>query len=172
MTADELAAVVGRAAIRELDSAWDRIRHCLAQLNDEQIWDRSAPGLNSIGNLILHCCGNLRQWIVCGLTGAPDTRNRPAEFAEQGPIPRGELLDRMQHVEDDSKRVLAGLTAEQIASVRRVQGFELTGAEVIFDTVPHFRGHAQEIVHMTRLRLGPAYRFAWTPQTGEEGAAL
>ena len=58
MTADELAAVVGTAAAHELESALSRIKHCLGQLNDEQVWWRSQPNLNSIGNLILHLCGN------------------------------------------------------------------------------------------------------------------
>jgi hypothetical protein len=72
MTADELAAAVGAAAAHELDSALLRIEHCLGQLNDEQVWRRSRPGLNIIGNLILHLSGNLRQWIVAGLGDAPD----------------------------------------------------------------------------------------------------
>jgi hypothetical protein len=53
---------------------------------------------------------------------------------------------------------------------RRIQGFDVTGAAAIFDSVPHFRGHTQEIVHMTRLQLGDAYKFAWTPTTPEQGA--
>ncbi len=60
MTADELAAAVGAAAAHKLDSALERIQHCLGQLTDGQVWHRSQPGLNSIGNLILHLCGNLR----------------------------------------------------------------------------------------------------------------
>ncbi len=45
----------------------------------------------------------------------------------------------------------------------------MTGVAV-FDSVPHFRGHTQEIVHMTRLQLGDAYKFAWAPTTPEQGA--
>src|SRR5437773_12351320 len=98
MTADELAAVVGTAAAHELDSALLRIKHCLGQLNDEQVWHRSQPGLNSISNLILHLCGNLRQWVVAGVGDAPDERNRPAEFAERGSFPKEELLRRIEVV--------------------------------------------------------------------------
>ena len=58
----------------------------------------------------------------------------------------------------------------QLAEVRRIQGFDVSGAVAIFDSVPHFRGHTQEIVHMTRLQLGEAYKFAWTPTTPEQGA--
>lgn len=170
MTADELAAAVGTAAAHELDSALVRIKHCLGQLNDERVWRRSQPSLNSIGNLILHLCGNLRQWIVAGVGGAADRRDRPAEFAEQGPIPKEELLRRLEAVVEEAKRVLADVEARQLTEVRSVQGFDVTGLAAIFDSVPHFRGHTQEIVHMTRLQLGDAYKFAWTPTTPEQGA--
>jgi hypothetical protein len=170
MTADELAAIVGTAAAQELESALKRIKHCLAQLNDVQVWRRSHPNLNSIGNLILHLCGNLRQWVVAGVGGASDKRNRPAEFAERGPIPKQELLDSLARVVAEAMRVLAGVNAQQLAELRRIQGFEVSGIAAIFDSVPHFRGHTQEIVHMTRLQLSDAYKFAWTPATPEQGA--
>jgi hypothetical protein len=170
MIADELAAAVGAAAAHELDSALERIKHCLGQLTDEHVWHRSLPGLNSIGNLILHLCGNLRQWIVTGLGTAPDVRNRPAEFAERGPVPKKALVRSLEAVVAEAKRVLAGVDAQQLAQPRRIQGFDVTGVAAIFDSVPHFRGHTQEIVHMTRLQLGDAYKFAWTPATPEQGA--
>jgi hypothetical protein len=170
MTADELAAAVGGAAAHELQSALDRIKHCLGQLDDEQVWRRSRPGLNSIGNLILHLCGNLRQWIVAGVGDASDVRNRPAEFAERGPIPKVELMRSLEAIVEEAKRVLAGVDVWRLTEVRRIQGFDVTGVAAVFDSVPHFRGHTQEIVHMTRLLLGDAYRFAWTPTTAEQGA--
>jgi hypothetical protein len=172
MTADELAAAVGAAAAHELGSALGRIKHCLDQLNDDQVWHRSEPGLNSIGNLILHLCGNLRQWVVAGLGGAPDVRDRPAEFAEQMPIPKEELVRNLEAVVGEAKRILAGVDARRLTEARRIQGFDVTGAAAIFDSVPHFRGHTQEIVHMTRLQLSDAYKFAWTPTTPEQGAPV
>jgi hypothetical protein len=170
MTADELAAAVGTAAAHELASALSRIQHCLGQLSDEQVWRRSQPGLNSIGNVILHLCGNLRQWVVAGVGGAADVRDRPAEFAERGPIPKGELLRRLEAAVAEAGHVLASVNARRLTEVRRIQGFDVTGLAAIFDSVPHFRGHTQEIVHMTRLQLGDAYQFAWAPTTPEQGA--
>jgi len=170
MTADELAAAVGKEAAHELASALGKIKHCLGQLNDQQIWWRAQASLNSIGNLLLHLCGNLRQWIVAGLSGAADVRNRPAEFAEQGPIPRADLLHRLETVVKEAQQVLGRMTARQLLEVRRIQGFEITGLAAIFDSVPHFRGHTQEIIHITRLQLGDAYQFAWKPATSEQGA--
>ncbi len=170
MTADELAAAVGTAAARELTSAMDRIRHCLDQLSDEQVWRRPSEAMNSIGNLVLHLGGNVRQWIVSGIGGAADVRDRPAEFAERGPFPKERLLHGLEAVVAEAREVLAGLTARQLEEVRPIQGFQVSGMAAVFDAVPHFRGHTQEIVHITRQIRGDAYRFAWTPATPEQGA--
>src|SRR3954463_10285899 len=98
MNADELASATMAGAVRELQSARERLKHCLLQLTDEQIWWRDASQMNSIGNLMLHLCGNLRQWIIAGLGNATDNRNRSAEFTERGPIPEDELLRRVDAV--------------------------------------------------------------------------
>jgi hypothetical protein len=70
----------------------------------------------------------------------------------------------------DAKQVLGRLTARDMLEVRRIQGFDVTGLAAIFSSVPHFRGHTQEVIHMTRSHLGDAYQFAWTPATPVQGA--
>jgi hypothetical protein len=168
VTADELAAEVGMRAAEELADALAKIKHCLAQLDDAAIWSRPA-GLNSIGNLLLHLEGNLTQWITSGLGGAADRRNRPAEFAERGPIPADALLRRLDAAVAQASVALAGLSAAELTRVRRIQGFDVTGLAAIFHSVPHFRGHAQEIIHITRTLLGDRYRSHWQPATPEQG---
>lgn len=170
MTADELAAAVGRHAAEELADALAKIKHCVGQLDDAAIWSRPGAGLNSIGNLLLHLEDNLTQWITCGLGGAEDRRNRPAEFAERGPIPADALLRRLDAAIAQASAALAGLSADELTKTRRIQGFDVTGLAAIFHSVPHFRGHAQEIVHITRTLLGKRYRIHWQPATPEQGA--
>jgi hypothetical protein len=170
MTADGLAASTMDEAARELEDALARIRHCVDQLSDEQVWRRSREGLNAVGHVLLHLAGNLRQWIVSGLGGAVDTRDRPAEFAAAGGTPKAELLARLEQAVSEAAAVLRRQRPEDLVRVRRIQGFDVTGLAAVFHTVPHFRGHAQEIVHMTRAQLGAAYRFAWQPATAEQGA--
>jgi hypothetical protein len=168
-TAD-LAAALGVAASHELTKALDRIKHCLAQLTDEQVWQRPADSMNSVGNLILHLCGNLRQWIVAGIGGEKDERQRPKEFSERGPISKMEMVRRLDEVVAQAQDALTKASAHDLLRQRCIQGFDVNGLEAIFDSVPHFRGHTQEIIHMTRLQLGDAYKFDWTPTTPEQGA--
>ena len=125
--------------------------------------------MNSIGNLILHLCGNLRQWIVAGIGGEQDVAAQK-EFSERGPISKMELVRRLDEVVAQAQDVLKKASAQDLLRQRCIQGFNVNGLEAIFDSVPHFRGHTQEIVHMTRSQLGDAYKFAWTPTRPEQGA--
>lgn len=168
--ASEVGGVYLEECRRRLEASRARIVHCMDQLDEEQVWWRPGEGLNSLGNLILHLCGNLRQWIIAGVGGAPDTRNRPAEFAEKGPIPKAELMDRFAKVCAEADRVLAEFASERLLEPRRVQGFDEVVLVVLFDTLSHLAGHAQEIVLMTRMQLGDRYRFAWVPTSPEQGA--
>ncbi|HUG89367.1 MAG TPA: DUF1572 family protein, partial [Planctomycetaceae bacterium] len=145
-----------------------KIRHCLNQLTDEQVWWRPTPPQNSIANLILHLCGNVRQWIISGLGREPDIRNRPQEFAERGPVPRDELIGQLDDAVRQADAVLGTLTPEQLLAHCRIQGFDTTGLSAIFDSVGHFKGHTQEIICLSRMQLGEAYQFDWIPSTAEQ----
>ena len=77
-----------------IDASLLKIDHCLGQLNDEQIWWRPGEGQNSIGNLLLHMCGNLRQWAIVPLTDGEDQRDRAAEF-QRPTMKLAELKERL-----------------------------------------------------------------------------
>lgn len=158
------------ASRNRLTHCTSRIRHCVEQMSDEQVWWRPHESMNSTANILLHLCGNLRQWIISGVGGAPDARNRPQEFAERTFIPRAELLARLEAVAAEADAVMARLTDADLLQPRRIQGFDETVLSALYDTLAHLNGHMQEIVYITRLQLGDAYRFAWAPTTPEQGA--
>jgi hypothetical protein len=85
-------------------------------------------------------------------------------------IPKSELLQRLDEVVAAAAEALSKLTPEEMLRLRRIQGFEVTGLGAIFDSVPHFKGHTQEIICLTRMQLGEDYQFDWVPKTEEEGA--
>ena len=155
--------VVKRQGCAEFDEALRIIAHCLNQLNDDQTWWRPAESMNSIANLLLHLSGNVRQWIVSGVGGAPDTRRRQEEFDLRDMTPRSELLTILRTALTDAKGAIAATSADELLRHRTVQGKEVTGIQAIFHATAHFRGHTQEIVHMTRCQLGDTYEFDFVP---------
>lgn len=156
----ELRTALDHAIADELDAALSRIVHCVNQLSEEQIWWRPPQGTNAVGNLLLHLTGNVKQVIADNLTGAPDTRDRPAEFASRDQVPKAELLRRLTEVVQHAKTAFAGASDERLAQVKRVNNFDWTGVQAAVRCVAHFRGHTQEIIHMTRELLGDKYQFA------------
>ena len=169
ITADEFASAMGSEASAALRDCFELIRHCLDQLTDEQVWRREGEDRNSIGNLILHLCGNVRQWLISGVGGAKDVRDRPREFSQRQPIPKTELLRQLDGVVRETSAALADASADELMRKRRIQGFEVTGLGAIFSSVTHFKGHTQEIVHITRDLVGSRYHFHWTPAGPGQG---
>ena len=168
-TAENVAATLSTETRHCLAASLQRIKHCTDQLTDQQLWHRPSESANSIANLILHLCGNLRQWIISGVGGSPDVRDRPSEFSQRGPMPKAELLKRLDDTVGEVDAVLAALSPQRLLESRRIQGFDVTVTGAIFDAIPHFQGHTQEIIHITRSLLGSGYNFYWKPKTIEEG---
>jgi hypothetical protein len=159
------------SARNTLEVGMRKIEHCVGQLNDQQLWWRPRPEMNSIANLMLHLSGNLRQWIVSGVGGAKDVRNRPLEFSDRSIRPKGEIIDVLKKTVAEADAALARLKADQLVSPRRIQGFDTSVIAAIIDTIPHFRGHVQEIIHITRQQLGEKYRFDFVPKGKEQESA-
>jgi len=159
------------AAVRKtLAEGMRKIEHCADQLTDLQIWHRPRPEMNSIANLMLHLSGNLRQWIVSGIAGAKDVRNRPMEFFDRSNRPKHELLAILKQTVSEADTALKALTPATLLSRRQIQGYDVNAIEAIEHTIPHFRGHVQEIIHMTRQQLGEQYRFDFVPSKAQESA--
>src|SRR6478672_1727162 len=84
-----------------------KIRLAVSVLDDDVIWARPNEASNSIGNLMLHLAGNARQWIVSGVGGEPDVRDRQSEFDQRAPIATASLIERLEQTITDVDRVLA-----------------------------------------------------------------
>ncbi|HEX5243900.1 MAG TPA: DUF1572 family protein [Tepidisphaeraceae bacterium] len=159
-------------AAKTLRGAAERIEHCINQLSDDQIWWRPRPEMNAIGNLILHLCGNVGQWIIAPIEQTAANRNRPAEFSHRDVIPRAALLERFRSTVNRAASAIETLSeSKQMLERRRVQGHDTCILAAIFHSVCHFEGHAQEIVSRTRQMLGDKYQFLWVPSTPEQQSA-
>ena len=136
-----------------------KIERCLEQLNDEQIWWRANEESNSIGNLVLHLCGNARQWIVCGLGSAPDTRTRDAEFAQRDALPRAELVALLISTLEEVETVLREVDPSTMLEKRKIQGSEVDVLEAIFHVTEHFSMHTGQIIMLTKILTATDLRF-------------
>lgn len=170
-TADPVAQAFLDESRDTFARALAKIEHCLEQLAEADVHWRAFPAHNSIATVVLHLCGNVRQWIIAGIGGAPDVRDRPREFADRAEYPKAELLDRLRDVVREADAVLAAADVRDLARPRRIQGWDVTGVHALLDTASHFVGHTHQIVYITRLRLGEKYRFQFVPLTPEQGAA-
>lgn len=148
-----------------------KIEHCAGQLTDEQMWWRPRPEMNSIANLCLHLAGNLRQWLIAGAGGKKDIRNRPMEFSDRSRRAKAEIIGLLKSTVGEVEVILSNLSGEELLSVRRIQGYDTTVLAAIVNTVSHFRGHVQEIIHMTREQVGEKYRFDFVPKGKEQESA-
>ena len=128
-----------------------KIERSLELLTDEQIWWRANPQSNSIGNLLLHLSGNVRQWIVCSLGGAPDERDRDSEFAERHMMPRDELLARLKQTLNEADAALAKFDADKLLERHLIQGCDVTALAAIFHVVEHFSMHTGQIIMIAKM---------------------
>ena len=128
-----------------------KIERCVERLSDSEVWWRANPESNSIGNLLLHLAGNVRQWIVSGVGRGKDSRVRQLEFDERSLIPRAELLAHLKRTLDEADGVLAGLDPSVILEPREIQGHNVTVLEAIFHVAEHFAMHTGQIILITKM---------------------
>lgn len=127
-----------------------KIERCLEKISDEDVWWRPNADSNSIGNLLLHLSGNARQWIVAGVGGAQDARDRDREFEAREGLGRAELLDVLERTIDDVDLVLSSVQSGSLLDWRIIQGSEVSVLEAIFHVVEHFSMHTGQIILLTK----------------------
>jgi hypothetical protein len=138
------------------------IERCLDELAGDDIWWRPNDASNSIGNLVLHLCGNVTMWILGGVGRLPFERDRQQEFDERRSIPAGELRGRLRGVVERADEVMRGVGADELLSRRQIQGYDVTVLEAIYHVVEHFGMHTGQIILLSKARLGRGLNL-WEP---------
>ena len=136
-----------------------KLRKTMSALPPDRLWWRPNEESNSVGNLILHLEGNLRQWIVGAVGGAPDVRNRAGEFAAREGASSEELLAHIGRALDEADHVLAKLRPEQLGERRRVQAREVSVLDAIYQVVQHFALHLGQIILIAKAEVPGAVKF-------------
>ena len=134
----------------KLKQLCSRILECLNRLNAGQVWYRGASNDNAIGNLVLHLCGNVRQWIGAAVGGTPDIRVRDREFAARGDISPAELAERLEATVEEAVHILSAVTPLRLGERVSVQNYDVTVLEAIYHVVEHFAQHTGQILFITK----------------------
>ena len=135
---------------RIFEESIPRIIQCLNELTEKEIWFKPNQNSNSVGNLILHLNGNVRQYILSGLRGERDIRNRNLEFSESGPMSTSRLISLLSTLELDIKMGLQNIQADDLLREREVQCFRESGLSIIVHVIEHFSYHTGQIVYYTK----------------------
>lgn len=145
---------------RRLQELASRIDTCLARLNQEQIWARNGEHENAVGNLVLHLCGNVSQWIISSIGGAPDNRRRDAEFSARGNVSGKELRDRLATTLSQATAVISALNTRRLSDRVVIQGTDVSVLDAIYHVVEHFSMHAGQIIFITKMRTAAPLNFS------------
>ncbi len=137
-------------AIFRMDKSSRMVKIVLDSITEEEIWQRPNKASNSIGNLILHLCGNITQYAISSLGEMEDTRERDKEFSTESGFNKQELLDKLMETIENAKQAMVTASLELLMREREVQGFKMTGVGIIIHVVEHYSYHVGQIAFWTK----------------------
>lgn len=143
--------LVAEFETRVFEESYERIYKCLSMIDDKDLWRSPNSSIPAIGNLILHLCGNARQWILSGLGDKEDNRNRDQEFIVQSKIKKSELVFLLENLKVNLKQTLRELDPKSLERMYSIQGFNVTGFSVIVHVLEHYSYHTGQITTLTKL---------------------
>ncbi len=137
-------------ALYRLDESTRMCSISLEHLAEEDIWKRPNKSLNSIGNLILHLCGNITQYVISSLGETEDMRERDVEFNTESTLTKEGLFQKLKETVETAKRVINDASIEQLIRKRDVQGFYFSGIGIVLHAVEHYSYHTGQIAFLTK----------------------
>jgi uncharacterized damage-inducible protein DinB len=147
---NEIAALFREYSCSKLDMMVKDLRACLERLNDAQLWERHGTHENAVGNLVLHLCGNIRQWVMHGVGGAKDVRVRDAEFSANGGLTATALIELFESTVSEARAVIASLPAKRLVERVTPQGRDVAVLDAIYQVVGHVQQHMGQIILLTK----------------------
>lgn len=137
--------------ILRMRESMERIEKCLAQISETEVWQRPNSQLSSVGNLVLHLCGNIKQYAKASLGNVPDSRERQKEFDAVGGYSCKELSDKIVSTISEAITTIINASNEAMMQERIVQGFNMTGIGICIHVTEHLSYHTGQIAMHTKL---------------------
>ena len=149
-TESELTRLTQTALIGELEQLGQAVQALAEPLSDAELWTRPVEPGNSVGHLILHLTGNLNHFVGGQLGGSGYVRDREREFTEASPPAKAELLANLAAAAATFRRVVSGLSAEQLLAPHPDTRFGLVLSALVH-LVTHFAIHRGQMSYIVRL---------------------
>ena len=144
----ELAALFLNFSRKALfEQSWPRLKECVAPLTDEQVWWRPNQASNSIGNLLLHLDGNVRQWLVTRLTEMRTSATVRLSSPRKTAILAAELLHRFGSRSMKPAKVLDRLTVDELLYSTRFRAITCAASMPSTRSVAHFTALRPDCVY-------------------------
>lgn len=141
-----------------------RLHRATTVLGADDLWWKPNEESTSAGNLLLHLEGNVRQWILSGIAGAPDERVRSEEFLAGGGPSSEQLLELLESTVGRACDVILALDDRALLERHNIQVFEgVTAMAAVLHVVEHFSWHTGQISWMAKLRTGQDLRYYEQP---------
>ena len=148
---------------KKLEQMTGHIETCVIKLGDDLIWARNGSHENTVGNLVLHLEGNVRQWIIAGIGGVPDVRQRDLEFSTAEGHTAGQLASHLRKTINEAMEIIGGLSVERLLERITPQSSTVSVLEAIYQVVGHFQQHAGQIMFATKQLSGDGLGFYQPP---------
>lgn len=139
------------ACIANFEENTKKLTTCLNELEESDIWVRPNENSNSVGNLILHLCGNIRQYVISSLGHYQDVRERDKEFSADGDYSKSELINKLTETIKEAVNIIGNITNEELLRKRNVQGYSHSGVAIIIHVTEHYSYHTGQIIFWTKL---------------------
>ena len=133
-----------------IEESTKRVIKCLQEIDETEIWKSPNSNSNSVGNLILHLCGNIRQYVISALGGVKDARERDKEFSVKSGYSKSALLNELNQTVSEAAVIIKTLEEDDLLKTYSVQGFKLSGIGIIIHVTEHYSYHTGQIAFWTK----------------------
>lgn len=159
----ELGRLFLSHSTKKLEQLTGHIETCVSNLGNDLIWARNGSHENTVGNLVLHLEGNVRQWIIAGIGGVPDVRQRDLEFSTAEGHTAGQLSSHLRKTVNEAMAIIGGLSAGRLLEGVTPQSATVSVLEAIYQVVGHFQQHTGQIMFATKQLSGDGLGFYQPP---------
>jgi uncharacterized damage-inducible protein DinB len=137
-------------SIYHIEQNTPRIIRCLQEMDEIEIWKSPNENSNSVANLLLHLCGNIRQYVISALGAIVDTRERDKEFSTKTGHTKSGLLKELTNTISEATGIIKNMDEDRLTKIYSVQGTRLSGIGIIIHVTEHYSYHTGQIVFWTK----------------------